>query len=147
MQPCTFNKKEEGNSMAVLVRRDTGAQMEGLDLLLEKWDRLVRAGTQSLTRAYEFGELAKALHDISSYTYSWAKLGRVIDRKGPTVAVYAKLYAAYPTVNGLLAAAEALDTYDISKLAGVSKAAAWHYSYLCKNCGSDDIARVRGSRS
>lgn len=132
--------------MAVLVRKESGAQVEGMDLFIETWGRLVRAGDQSLTRAYEFGELAKALHDLSRVTYSWSKLGRLIDRKGPTVATYAKLYTAYPTVNGLLAAAEALDTYDIAKLAGVSKAAIWHYSYLCKTCGSDDIAKVKSAR-
>lgn len=132
--------------MVTLVRKESGRQVEGMDLFIETWGRLVRAGDQSLTRAYEFGELAKALHDLSRVTYSWTKLGRLIDRKGPTVATYAKLFTAYPTVNGLLAAAEALDTYDIAKLAGVSKAAIWHYSYLCKNCGSDDIAKVKAAR-
>jgi hypothetical protein len=129
-----------------MVRRESGVQVEGLDLFIERWEGLVRSGTMSLERAYEFGAVAKALHDLSRRTYSWESLGRLIDRKGPTVAIYAKLFEAYPHVKGLQAAAEALGTWDISKLAGVSKAAAWHYTYKCMNCGSDDIAKVKGDR-
>ncbi len=112
---------------------------ETLDLLRESYGELVKAGSNSLAKAYVFGQVVNALHRFYTYT----ELGDAIGRSHTTMRVYAMLAKKYPTEKALLNTAEKLGTYDVSRLVGSPVTTPSHYAWHCNNCGSDDVVKER----
>lgn len=115
---------------------------ESLMMLVSAFDNLVKAGEQSVIMAYRFGAVVNALHGFS---YSYAEMGRQVDRSGTTVYGYRKFFLRYHSENEMLQAAVRLGTYDIGRLArDGSEDAGYHYGYQCTNCGAlDQVKKVR----
>jgi hypothetical protein len=115
--------------------------MDGANLvaLRQAFDNLVRAGDDSLRAAYNFGQIADALNDIG---YSWAEMGDAVDRRGPTIYMYVRLYRRYPTLDALTMTAKKWGTYDINRLTGSDVSLQSRFGYQCLGCGSWDTHRV-----
>jgi hypothetical protein len=114
---------------------------ETLDLLHDRHDALVKAGEESLRKAYAFGNVVNALHGMFSY----AQLGEELGRSAAMIGTYARLYRKYSTEQLLLATARAAGTFDVNHLANDGAAVRYAYSFVCRNCGSDDVHRERKS--
>lgn len=113
---------------------------ENLEFLADAYSKLVKAGTGSVVAAYQFGQVVDALFGL----YTYRQMGLIIDKSASTVALYRKLFNAYPTETMLVQQAERLETYDISVLAGHNPVTPAYYHYACTNCGHDDaIVRVK----
>lgn len=112
---------------------------ENLVSLRMAFAALVRAGDDSLSRAYDLGQIVDALSNI----YTYKVMGDAVDRSQGTIAKYRKLYGMYPTVRDLLDMAHKYETFDVSILTGSQESLAAKYGYRCGNCGSWDTHRVR----
>jgi len=114
---------------------------ESLDLLYTAYANLVKAGKDSLTAAYQFGQVVDALYGY----YSYEAMGREIGRSASTVQIYRKLFLHYPHEGALQETAQKLGTFDVSKLAGRNPAVPVHWAYHCTNCGSSAIVREKAA--
>ena len=114
---------------------------ESLDLLYTAYANLVKAGKDSLSAAYRFGQVVDALYGY----YTYAEMGREIERSAATVQIYRKLFQRYPHEGALQEVAQKLGTYDISKLAGRNPAVPVHWAYHCTNCGSSAIVKEKAA--
>jgi hypothetical protein len=114
---------------------------ENLDLLLTAYEDLVKAGNNSLSKAYVFGQVVRALHRF----YSYREMGAAINRSESTVSNYAKLAGRYPTEKSLLDAADELGTYDVARLSSdnVHAAAPYHMVWHCSHCGGTEFTKSR----
>lgn len=112
---------------------------ETLDLLHTAYDALTKAGRDSLSKAYAFGNVVNALHGIFTYAQLAAELGVTTS----TVAKYAKLYRAYDSEQYLLHVATELGTYDVGVLAAGEAPARYVYAWHCQNCGSFNVKKER----
>lgn len=116
------------------MARSKNVSAENLDFLVDRYENLVRFGERSITAAYQFGQVVDALHGL----YTYKAMAQVIGKSSSMVALYRKLYSAYPTEAALIRQAEMLETYDISVLAGHNPVTPAYYHFLCTNCGHDD---------
>ena len=112
---------------------------ETLELLHSAYDALTKAGEDSLSKAYTFGNVVNALHGIFTY----AQLAEEIGVTTSTVSKYAKLYRKFPTEKALLDMARALKVYDVGILGGDAAHAHYAYKWHCQNCGSYDVKKER----
>ncbi|HEY1705510.1 MAG TPA: hypothetical protein VGG75_37975 [Trebonia sp.] len=112
---------------------------ENLDMLAAAYEKLVKAGTDSLSAAYTFGQIVDALAGL----YTLKALGAAIGHSAAMVSTYRRLYRAYPSEHALQHAAAELGTYDISRLCGNTPAVPVRYVYRCENCGSYDTVKER----
>jgi hypothetical protein len=124
-----------------MPRVNSRLQMESGEALREAYDNLVKAGQGSLEAAYAFGQVVDALNGQLGYSYTM--LGDMIGRSAVTVAVYAKLYRKYPTVQSLIHMAEEMGTWDVHRLVSDAQTMRYRYVFHCRNCGSYDVARER----
>lgn len=117
------------------------AREETLDLLLSAYEDLVKAGRNSLSKAYVFGQIVRALHRF----YSYRELGEAIGKSYVTVSIYAKLAGKYPTERALLNAAEEMGTYDVAKLGAEDAhgSSPYHVVWHCNNCNGTEFTRTR----
>lgn len=115
------------------------ARGETLDLLHVAYDALTKAGRNSLSKAYAFGNVVNALHGLFTY----AQLGAELGVTPTTVSTYAKLYRKYPNEQLLMHTAAELGTYDVSRLAAESETVRYVYQWHCANCGSYDVHKER----
>lgn len=113
---------------------------ENAAMLRELYGRLVKAGEESIVAARNFGQMADLLKSMG---YTYAAIGRVVDRSSSAVSVYAKLFRAYPTEYAMIRQARELGTYDVARLAGANPLVPVSYEFVCHNCGSHDILRER----
>ena len=116
-----------------------GSKGETLDLLHAAYDALTKAGRESLSKAYAFGNVVNALHGIFTYTQLAAELGVTTS----TVSKYAKLYRRYPNEQLLLHTAAELGSYDVGVLAADEAPARYAYLWHCQNCGSFQVKKER----
>jgi hypothetical protein len=119
----------------------TSRSPDGLDGLQLAYESLVKAGSNSLSAAYRFGQVIDALSGPGYYTHRM--LGEAIGRSGAMIGVYARLYRSYHSERHLLATADKMGTYDVSVLAGKTPQVAVKYTFKCENCGSSDIVKER----
>lgn len=108
-----------------------------LDLLSMAYEALVKAGENSLSAAWTFGQQVDALHGAFSYE----QMGRALGVTGITVSTYARLYRRYPTEQALLHTAQALGTYDVSKLNGSKPVTPSRFHFRCADCGSTAVVK------
>ena len=106
---------------------------ENLSMLHDAFDRLAIASEGGLRAAYAFGQIADALRAIG---YSFATMGAEVNRTGPTVNMYARLYRKFPRVELLLDLAHELGTFDISILIRDEGSLRTKYGYQCGVCES-----------
>jgi hypothetical protein len=106
--------------------------------LHDAFDALVRAGDDSLRKAYAFGQIVDALQGIG---YTLGQMAAEINRTAPTVGKYAELYRRYPNVEALLRRAHQWSTADISILVRDDDALHTKFGYQCGTCGSWDTHR------
>ncbi len=116
---------------------------ENLMMLVSAFDKLVRAGEDSIIYAYRFGSVVHALHQF----YSYAEMGRQVDRSGSTVHTYRKLFLRYGSENLLLQASARLGSYDVKRLSqDGDPGGGYHYGVQCLNCGAiDNVKKIRES--
>lgn len=113
---------------------------ENLELLVQKYGKLEKAGEGSLRAAYEFGAVIDALYGI----YTLTQLAAEVGVSNATISKYRKLFAAYPSgIGTLLRRARELSTYDVGILATGHSAAAARYELHCTVCGSYAIEKER----
>jgi len=111
---------------------------ESLTLLHELFDKLNRAGEDSLRAAFAFGQCVDALSGIG---YTYEQMGAEVDRHEGTIQKYATLYRRYARVELLIEAAKRYQTFDIARLTGSDEALQAKYGYQCATCGSWDTHR------
>jgi len=113
---------------------------ENLELLRDSYDALVKSGSDSLSKAYVFGQVVRALHRFHTYK----EMGEWIGRSASLIAIYAQLAGRYPTEQALLREADRIGSYDVSRLArDLAPAAPYHVVYHCTVCGSYDVVKER----
>lgn len=122
------------------------ARTENLDLFHGAYDALVRAGTDSLSKAYAFGGVVNALHGL----YTLKQLGDEIERTATCVATYRKLYTSYVNRGGereLLRVADEMGSYDVQRLASAFDAPKESFRFVphCSSCGSYNVAKEKMS--
>jgi hypothetical protein len=100
---------------------------------------LVKAGEESLRRAYDLGQVIDALAN----QYTFGTLAEAVDRHPGTVAKYAKLYLRYPNIGELLRTARRYQTYDIGILVASEGSLVARYGHQCDHCGSWDTKHRR----
>jgi hypothetical protein len=100
---------------------------------------LVKAGEESLRRAYDLGQVIDAL--ANQYTFD--VLADAVDRHPQTVSKYARLYLRYPNVGELIRTARRYQTYDIGILVASEGALTTKYGHQCEHCGSWDTKHRR----
>jgi hypothetical protein len=111
----------------------------GLDALVAAYERLNKAGADSLRHAYSFGQVVDAL----STMYTYDELGAAVGRSYATVYTYARLYRKYSSAQALVHMATELGTYDVSKLCGNHSTTPGRYVMQCGHCNSYDVHRRR----
>ena len=116
---------------------------ETLDLLRTAYDALTKAGRDSLSKAYAFGNVVHALHGIFTY----GQLAEELGVTSTTVSKYAKLYRKYPTEQLLMHTAAEMSTYDVGVLSSDADTARYVYAWHCLNCGSFDVKKERETDS
>lgn len=104
------------------------------------FEQLRSADRRSIVAAYRFGQIIDALHRTG---YSWEELGDEVDRSKYTMKLYAALYNKYDNEQALLGTADAMKTYDVSRLAGKSALVPVQYVFHCTNCGSYEVKKER----
>lgn len=112
---------------------------ETLELLHSAYDALVKAGEDSLKKAYLFGNVVHALHGIFTYR----QLGDELGVTPTTVSKYDKLYRKFPTEKALLDRSRELGTHDVGLLASDIPAVHYAYAWHCTNCGSYAVVKER----
>ena len=112
---------------------------ETLDLLRTAYDALTKAGRNSLSKAYAFGNVVHALHGIFTY----GQLAEELGVTPTTVAKYAKLYRKYPNEQLLMHTAAETGTYDVGVLASDDASVRYVYTWQCMNCHSFNVKKER----
>jgi hypothetical protein len=115
------------------------ARGESLDMLTDLYGDLRSSGARSLSAAYKFGQVVRALHRAYSFTDMAEYLGISV----ATVSKYAKLAGLYSTEVVLLRTAEQMSSWDISKLISIDAGVPIRSVLECRNCHSHDIAHKR----
>jgi hypothetical protein len=100
---------------------------------------LVKAGEESLRRAYDLGQVIDALNN----QYTFPTLAEAVDRHPQTVSKYARLFLKYPNIGELLRTARQYQTYDIGILVQSEGSLSVKYGHQCDNCGSWDTRHRR----
>lgn len=119
------------------------ARTETLDLFHTSYEALVRAGSDSLSKAYAFGGVVNALHGLFTLT----QLGNEIGRTPTCVSTYKKLYVNFVNRGGereLLRVADEMGTYDVARLADTfspSPRESFKYVPHCRSCGSFNVGK------
>jgi hypothetical protein len=114
---------------------------ENLDLLMDAYHSLVKAGRGSLRAAYAFGQVCDALNRIG---YTQTVLAEAVGLSNATISRYMKLFRRYANENMLLRRAEELGTYDVGQLAGNSPQEPAVYVLHCIHCGTyNEVVRER----
>ena len=115
---------------------------ENLAALRMAYDALIKAGSSSLSAAFDFGQIIDALSNI----YTLGVMGEELGRHPTTIGRYAKLYRMYPNKQALLHMAQEMGTWDVNLLISTDVHVIAHkvsFGYKCQNCGSFDTKRTK----
>lgn len=109
---------------------------ETLELLHALYGDLRSSGARSLSAAYKFGQVIVALNP----TFTYAELAAELNVSTPTVGKYAKLARKYANEALLLRTAEAMSSWDVTKLNSEDAGVPVRSVLECRACGSRDVA-------
>jgi hypothetical protein len=109
---------------------------------------LVKAGNDSVRAAWRFGQALDSFTD----NYTQLQLADAMSLSVSTIARYLRLYRAYQRVEQALEASVQLETFNIDTITELQNMlnpvqhgrplAGRHWRSVCRNCHSDDIARL-----
>jgi len=123
----------------------TTVRNENLEMAVLAYKELNHNLEDSLARAHRFGQIVHALAYTRPVMCTVRQIAGAIERKPPTVSMYAKLYTMYPVLKDLLDTAEENETWDVSRLTGRNPLYPIRYVFTCSNCGSHSISKERES--